>query len=129
MTKRSGTKAYIGSFATAVPPYSCDQAFAEEFMKQHYGDRLTPRSMGLVHTCFSHPSIQKRHFAIDDPLELVNEDPDRRIARFTKKSIELSAGALSGALAQAGVEAGDVSGIVVNTCTGYICPGISTYLI
>ena len=129
MTTSNPNKAYIASLATAVPTYHADQAFAEEFMKNHYGDRLTPRSRGLVHTCFSHPSIRKRHFAIDDPLELVDEDPDRRIARFTGKSIELSAAAVSGALAQAGVGAGDVSGIVVNTCTGYICPGISTYLI
>jgi predicted naringenin-chalcone synthase len=27
------------------------------------------------------------------------------------------------------VTANDVSGLVVNTCTGYLCPGISTYLI
>src|SRR5512139_1186067 len=120
MPDRSDTKAYIGSFATAVPPYSCDQAYAEEFMKTHYGDRLTPRSMGLIRTCFSHPSIRKRHFAIDDPLELVDEDPDRRIARFTGKSLELSAEAVSGALARAGIGTADVSGIVVNTCTGYI---------
>ena len=123
------SKAYIISLATAVPRYCADQAYAEEFIKMHYGGRLNSRSLGLIRTCFSHPSIRKRHFAVDDPLELVDEDPDRRIERFTKKSIELSAEAVSGALAQAGVGAADVSGIVVNTCTGYICPGISTYLI
>jgi predicted naringenin-chalcone synthase len=122
-------KTYIASLATAVPPYSCDQKFAEEFMKKHYGSRLNSRSLGLISTCFSHPSINKRHFAIDDPLELVDEDPDRRIERFTRRSIELSAEAIRSALGRAGVGVKDVSGIVVNTCTGYICPGISTYLI
>ena len=122
-------KTYIASLATAVPLYSCDQKFAEEFMKKHYGSRLNSRSLGLISTCFSHPSINKRHFAIDDPLELVDEDPDRRIERFTRRSIELSAEAIRSALGRAGVGVKDVSGIVVNTCTGYICPGISTYLI
>jgi predicted naringenin-chalcone synthase len=129
MQSRQDIKAYISSFATAVPNYHCDQGFAEEFMKKHFGARLNSRSMGLIRTIFSHPSIGKRHFAINDPLELVDEDPDRRIERFTKTSLDLSAGAVTKALAQAGVGVKDVSGIVVNTCTGYICPGISTYLI
>jgi predicted naringenin-chalcone synthase len=129
MRNRSDIKAYIGSFATAVPQYHCDQAFAEEFMKQHYGGKLNSRSLGLIKTCFSHPSINKRHFAIDGPSELVDEDPDRRIERFTRRSVELSAEAITKALDQAGVGVKDVSAIVVNTCTGYICPGISTHLI
>jgi predicted naringenin-chalcone synthase len=129
MTASKQDKTYISSFATAVPPYSADQGFAEEFMKKHYGARLNSRSMGLIRTIFSHPSIQKRHFAIDDPRELVDEDPDRRIERFTRRSLELSAEAIIKALARAGIGVKDVSGIVVNTCTGYICPGISTYLI
>ena len=126
---RKNNNVYIGSFATAVPQYHCDQAFAEEFMNTHYGGRLNSRSLGIIKTCFSHPSISKRHFAIDDPLELVDEDPDHRIERFTRRSVELSAEAVTKALSRAGVGVEDVSGIVVNTCTGYICPGISTYLI
>ncbi|MHB8843195.1 MAG: type III polyketide synthase [Nitrospirota bacterium] len=123
------SKTYITSLATAVPAYSADQAFAEEFMKKHFSGRLNSRSMGLITTCFSHPSIRKRYFAFDDPSCLVDEDPDLRIKRFTERSIDLSAAAITRALDQAGITAGDVTGIVVNTCTGYICPGISTYLI
>jgi predicted naringenin-chalcone synthase len=129
MLREKNNNISIGSFATAVPKYHCDQSFAEEFMKKHYGNRLNSRSMGLIKTCFSHPSINKRHFAIDDPLELVDEDPDRRVERFTAMSIELSSQAIQSALDRAGVGVQDVTGIVVNTCTGYICPGISTYLI
>jgi predicted naringenin-chalcone synthase len=120
---------YINSFATAVPAYSADQSTAEEFMKKHFGGRLSNRSLGLVRTIFSHPSIRKRHFAFDDPSCLVDEDPDQRIARFTGQAIDLSARAVIAALKQAGLKVGDVAGVVVNTCTGYICPGLSTYLI
>jgi predicted naringenin-chalcone synthase len=129
MGKDKNNSVYIGSFATAVPKYSCDQGFAEEFMKKHFGGRLNSRSMGLIRTIFAHPSIRKRHFAVDDPFCLVNEDPDHRIMRFTERSIELSAQAITGAMSRAGIGVRDISGIVVNTCTGYICPGISTYLI
>ena len=121
--------AHIASFAVAPAPYIADQATAEEFMRKSYSNRLTSRSLSLIHTVFSHPSIKKRHFAIDSTDTLVNEEPDARMARFTHWSIELSARAIQKALAQAGLSAGDVTGLVVNTCTGYICPGISTYLI
>jgi hypothetical protein len=32
------------------------------------------------------------------------------------------------ALAEAGVEPAEISGLVVNTCTGYLCPGLSSYI-
>ena len=129
MTTSKQSNAYIASFAVVPGPYVADQAFAEEFMKKNYGNRLNSRSMGLIKTCFSHPSINKRHFAIDDPRELVDEDPDTRIKRFTTRSVDLSAEAITKALGRARIGVNDVSAIVVNTCTGYICPGISTYLI
>jgi predicted naringenin-chalcone synthase len=121
--------AHIASIAVVVPPYSADQSFAEEFMKKNFKARLNARSLGLIRTVFSHPSIRKRHFAFDDPACIVDETPDQRIARFTEKSIELSAQAITKALDQSGVSVQDVKSLVVNTCTGYICPGISTYLI
>ena len=121
--------AYIASISSAVPAYHLDQAFAAELMRIHYKDRLTPRSLKLIRTIFSQPGIKKRHFAIDDAACVMDETPDQRIARFTEKSIELAAEAVSKALSQAGVSVQEVQGLVVNTCTGYICPGISTYLI
>jgi len=120
--------AYIASIACVVPPGSTDQAFAAELVRKHFGPGLTPRSLGLIRATFSHPSIRKRHFAIDDPACIMNESPDQQIARFTGKSIELAGQAVTRALEQAGVSAQEVTGLVVNTCTGYICPGISTYL-
>ncbi len=120
---------HIASLAVAVPLYNTDQMTAEEFIKQRFGAQLSSRSLGLIHAVFSHPSIRKRHFAFDDPACLVDENADQRVARFTEKSIELSAQAITKALDQAGVNAREVTCLVVNTCTGYICPGISTYLI
>jgi predicted naringenin-chalcone synthase len=111
-----------------VPPFSADQGFAAELIKKHFGERLTHRSLGLIRATFSHPSIQKRHFAVDDPAHIMNESSDQRVARFTEKSIELAAQAVASALAKVGVGVHEVTGLVVNTCTGYICPGISTYL-
>ncbi len=127
--ERDEKRAYIASIATAVPEYSADQGFAEEFMRRHFSGRLSGRSQGLLRTVFSHPSIRKRHFAFDDPSCLVEEDPDARVRRFTERSLELSSRAAAAALKAAGLGPADLAGIVVNTCTGYVCPGLSTYLI
>jgi predicted naringenin-chalcone synthase len=124
----AGGSAYLASIATAVPPFSADQGFAAELIRRHFGPKLSARSLGLIRATFDHPSIKKRHFAIDDPTRIMQETPDQRIERFTEKSIELSAQATSLALERAGLSASQVTGLVVNTCTGYICPGISTYL-
>jgi predicted naringenin-chalcone synthase len=120
---------HIASVATAAPPHPLSQGHLEKLARKHYQGKLSPRSMSLLHALFSHPSIKQRSFAIDNVEDLVDEHADARVARFTRWSQELSARAATAALAQAGVTTNDVSGLVVNTCTGYLCPGISTYLI
>lgn len=120
---------HVASVATAIPPHTVGQEVLAQLAHKHYKGRLSPRSLALIRALFSHPSIRQRSFAIENVEDLVDEDLDARIARFTRWSEELSAQAITTALEQLGLGAGDVSGLVVNTCTGYICPGISTYLI
>ena len=78
---------------------------------------------------FAHPSVLNRYIAVKDLECLVNEEQDARIDRFTHWAVALSSEAIKSALEQAGITSDDVTGLVVNTCTGYICPGISTYLL
>ena len=120
---------HIASIATATPPYAINQAQAEAFLVKHYSDKLSPKSLSIMHKIFAHPSVQYRHLAVDDLECLANEHPDCRIDRFTHWAVELSSQAIIKALTQVGLTVDDVAGLVVNTCTGYICPGISTYLI
>jgi alkylresorcinol/alkylpyrone synthase len=127
--RTTASRAHIASLAVATPPCTLDQAELGRLAQKHYQGRLSTRSMSIIHALFSHPSIKRRNFAIDNIENLVDEDPDARVVRFTHWSRELSAQAINKALAQVGLEADEVAGLVVNTCTGYICPGISTYLI
>jgi predicted naringenin-chalcone synthase len=112
-----------------VPSCSTDQKDAAALVREHFRESLTARSLGQLRATFLHPSIKKRHFAVREPAEIFYESPDQRIARFTEHAIELSAQAVESALAKVGLRTDEVSALVVNTCTGYICPGISTYLI
>ena len=122
-------KVRIASVAVATPPYIINQAQAESFLIKHYSDKLSPKSLAIMRKIFAHPSVLRRHLAVESLECLVNEHPDNRIARFTKWAIDLSSQAIDKALSQVGLTVDDVSGLVVNTCTGYICPGISTYLV
>ncbi|GFO54420.1 chalcone synthase [Geomonas sp. Red276] len=128
-TQDHSRRAYIGSLATVAPPMGTDQRTAAELLKEHFGHRLTARSIAQIRATFLHSSIRKRHFAIDEPADIMGENADQRVRRFTERSIDLSAKAVEGALAKVGLTVKDVTALVVNTCTGYICPGISTYLV
>jgi len=122
-------KTYLASIAVATPPYIANQTKAEKFLIKYYSNKLNARNKTILHKIFSHPSIKQRRFAIKNLGCLLNEDPDERISRFTHWAIELSAEAAIKAMNKVDIKMSDVSGLVVNTCTGYICPGISTFLI
>ncbi len=121
--------ARIASIAVVTPPFTADQAEVERHLLERYSEKLSARSRSLMHSLLTHSSIRKRSFAIDDAGDFLSENPDSRIHRFTRWAVDLSAQAIQKALLRAGLSTDDVAGLVVNTCTGYICPGISTYLI
>ncbi len=118
----------LAAVACATPPYEADQRQAEDFFVSHFARQLSPRSLGLLRRFLAHPSIGRRCFALDRPDCLASENPDQRVARFTRWALELSARAGGEALAQAGLAPEEVGALVINTCTGYLCPGLSSYL-
>jgi predicted naringenin-chalcone synthase len=119
----------IRSIGTAVPETEFGQAEAVEVLLGRYGDRLDRRHRDITEKVFRHPSIRKRHFAFNNPGQVFDEDPDERVERFTRSAIDLGTRACRSALETARKNPGDVSALVVNTCTGYLCPGLSSYLL
>ncbi len=120
--------ARIAGVGTALPSTTLTQAEALALLEMRCGATLAPRSLHVMRKVFAHPSVATRHFAVDDPHEVLDEDADRRIARFTSRATDLSRAAAQGALAAAGISAASLGAVIVNTCTGYVCPGLSTYL-
>ncbi|MFW6221346.1 MAG: type III polyketide synthase [Fibrobacterota bacterium] len=123
---------FIQSVAGAVPDTIMDQGLADKLMTRYYEGELRPRSMDVLHKILKHPSIKQRHISVDSHQDLSlirNEDPDVRIERFNRWAVELSSQATDKALQKAGKGREDIGALIVNTCTGYVCPGIATYLI
>jgi predicted naringenin-chalcone synthase len=122
-------KGRIASVAVSTPPYCLHQSKAVEILNKYYAEKLSRSNREIMQKVFAHPGIRSRFLAIENPENLISEEPDARIARFTRWAVKLSNEAVLGALEKAGLTVNDVGALVVNTCTGYICPGISTYLI
>ena len=126
---RTPGAAYLAAIGVATPDFAVSQEEAAAFLLRHYESRLSDRSLRLVKKIFAHPGIKQRSLAMDGLEELHTEDQDRRIARFTRQAVALAAQAMENALAEASCRPEQVTALIVNTCTGYICPGLSTYLI
>jgi predicted naringenin-chalcone synthase len=123
---------HLASVASASPPTILTQQHAIDLINEYYAVDLRPRSLELIRQFLAHESIQTRHIAVDSPHDLPllkSEAPDHRIERFTRYGVDLAARAAQTALARAGITVREVAAIIVNTCTGYICPGLSTYCI
>lgn len=127
--KPSNASVRLAAVATATPPFTADQLLAEEFFVRRFSHRLGRRYLGMLKKFLTHPSIRQRHFAFDSPECLVEEDPDRRIARFTRWAVDLAAAASLKTLARVGLERQDVTALIVHTCTGYLCPGLTSYIL
>jgi predicted naringenin-chalcone synthase len=119
----------LAAVSTASPPFLADQREIEDFFIQNFSHRLSARSVRLMRKFLAHPSIRERRFALDNPDCFVREDPDGRIERFTRWAVDLSAQSSLHALAKAELTPQDISALVVNTCTSYLCPGLTSYLI
>ena len=59
----------------------------------------------------------------------MDQNLDQKNTRFEKKASDLAARALNDALSSAKLVAHDVDYLVAATCTGYVCPGLSSQLV
>lgn len=92
---------------------------------------LNARSQRLL-KCVLHnrdSGIAARYFAPEPLAQMFGGDPDVLAAAFSRHAPLLACAAARNALNDAGLSAADIDGVVVSTCTGYLCPGLSGYLI
>ena len=119
----------LAGLGTAAGSCVVSQPETLDFLTRHYGADLRPGARALLRRVFGHPGVRRRGFAFNHPSDLLGEDADRRSERFARSAVELAARASRSALSEAGTAARDVRVLVVNTCTDYLCPGLSSYLI
>ncbi len=117
---------WLHTLATANPPLYVTQEQAYAYYTGHFD--LAPAEDALYRRLLLHGPVQGRFIGMDSIAEATETDPDALQARFTRHARRTAVCAARRALAKAGLSAGELGGLVVNTCTGYLCPGLSSYL-
>lgn len=121
---------FIG-IGTATPParYTKAECLAAFQSSAWYG-RLDARAHLVARTVLQRNNgIEARRLAVDSLDEVFCIDPDTLSRRFLANAPVLAAQAGERALAQSGLTAQQIDAVVVSTCTGYVCPGLSGYVV
>jgi predicted naringenin-chalcone synthase len=117
----------IVSVGSAVPELYVPQKQAFEYFVELFD--LEPREKELYRRILCDGYIDGRYIAMDRPEEAAVDDPDALNLRFIKYGRALGAQAARRALEAANCDKDSLVGLVVNTCTGYACPGLTSYLV
>jgi predicted naringenin-chalcone synthase len=122
---------FINGIGTAAPATRYTKAQClEAFQQSPWFSRLDGRAHYVAQSVLRRDNgIEARRLALDSLAEVFQIDPDTLSRRFSKHAPKLAAQAAERALSQAGLDAGAIDAIIVSTCTGYLCPGLSGYVI
>ena len=72
--------------------------------------------------------IATRHLALDDLHTAFDLTPDTLHARFARHAPVLATQAAERALADAQTSPAEIDAVLISTCTGYLCPGLTSYV-
>ena len=119
-------KVAIRGLGTAPPPLYVTQEEIYQFFTKHV--TLKPDELDLYRRILLDGKIKGRYVGMDAVTDISENTPDQLLARFLKFGRAIAVAAARRALAEAGVKPTEIAGLVVNTCTGYLCPGFSSYI-
>jgi len=121
---------FINGVGTAAPSTRYTQAECWAVLQKAAAfTRLAPRSRALLRKVFSGQNgIDSRALALDPLTEAFNLTPDALHGRFEKNAPILAVQAAERALHNAGASPHEIDAVLVSTCTGYLCPGLTSYV-
>lgn len=122
---------FVTGLGTANPPRRYSKAECwEAFKTSEWFRRLDRRSHMIAETVLKKDNgIESRSLAVASLGEVFRIDPDTLHGRFLANAPGLGTAAGAAALADAGLDARTIDGLVISTCTGYLCPGLTSYVV
>ena len=122
---------FVRGLGTAIPSRRYTKAQClEAFERSAWFARLDSRSHMIARLVLQRDNgIESRHLALESLDEVFNIDPDTLDRRFLANAPALASEAGAKALAAAGLAAQEIDAVVISTCTGYLCPGLSGYVV
>jgi alkylresorcinol/alkylpyrone synthase len=120
---------YLHSLASAFPATSVTQPECWDMLRASGAfDRLRPRSRDLLERILLGDSgIATRRFAPDDLARVFSLDAEGLHRAFERSAPRLAADAVAAACAKGGLAPSSLDALIVCSCTGYLCPGVSSY--
>jgi len=121
---------YLTSISSAFPgqPYSQKRVWELLSGSPAAMERVTRKGRRILQTVLNGDSgIDQRFFAIPPP-EVCEMGPQRLNEEFEQHAPRLAKAALERALERANLKPVELDALFVCTCTGYLCPGVSSYL-
>ena len=121
---------YLRGIGTAAPPCSYEQRQCWEALQESpQFAELTSRSRAILKKILlGKNGIATRHLALNPLSEYLEWNPDALHRRFTRHAPALATQAAERALRDAEISAGEVDAVLISTCTGYLCPGLTSYV-
>jgi predicted naringenin-chalcone synthase len=121
---------YLNGLATAVPPRRFTQAECWTALQQSpQFPQLNPRAHTVLRKVLSGDNgIATRHLAVAELGEAFMLTPDALHERFAHNAPALATQAAERALATARLKPTEVDAVLISTCTGYLCPGLTSYV-
>ncbi len=121
---------FITGVGTATPAQRYSQGECWEALqsaKQFEGLNLRARAI-LKKVLTGNNGIATRHLSFENLNEAFLLEPDALHERFARIAPLLATEAAQAALADAGTQPGEIDALIISTCTGYLCPGLTSYV-
>jgi predicted naringenin-chalcone synthase len=121
---------FIVGLGTATPPKRYAQKECWENAQTIPGfSRLSGRAKAILRkVLLGDNGIATRYLALDSLSEAFDLTPDALHARFIEHAPALAARAAVEALRDADETQETIDAVLVTTCTGYLCPGLTSYV-
>ena len=122
---------FITGLGTALPEhaYSKAQCLAAFEASDWFG-KLDARAHWIAKSVLQRENgIETRQLAVDSLADVFDIEPNTLARRFSVHAPALAAQAADRALGSAGLQARQIDAVIVSTCTGYLCPGLSGYVV
>lgn len=122
---------YLNALGTALPDRCYTKAECwTAFTASDWFERLDTRAHAVTKAVLGRDNgIEERWLAVDSLQEVFAIDPDTLHRRFAAQAPRLAAAAGRAALNRAELTASAIDAVLVTTCTGYLCPGLSGYVL
>ncbi|MGN6554711.1 MAG: type III polyketide synthase [Verrucomicrobiota bacterium] len=91
--------------------------------------QLAPRSRAILRKVLTgNNGIVTRHLALEHLTDAFEMTPDALHARFIQAAPALATQAAERALSDSKTKPQEIDAIIISTCTGYLCPGLTSYV-